>query len=60
MELGPVYLPDLDVNNKVLRYLEYNLDENNGYLLRIKEDSPLPGKNLVATKLDIYPTQREE
>jgi hypothetical protein len=59
-DLIPVYLPDLDVNNKALPYLEYNLDEKNGYLLRIKADSPLSGKNLLATKLDIYPAQREE
>jgi hypothetical protein len=59
-DLIPVYLPDLDVNNRALRYLEYNLDEKNGYLLRIKRDSPLSGKNLLATKLNIYPTQREE
>jgi hypothetical protein len=59
-DLIPVYLSDLDVNNKALPYLEYNLDEKTGYLLRIKGDSPLSGKNLLATKLDIYPTQREE
>jgi hypothetical protein len=59
-DLMPAYLPDLDVNNKALPNLEYNLDEKNGYLLRIKADSPLSGKNLLATKLDIYPTPREE
>jgi hypothetical protein len=59
-DLVPVYLPDLGMNNEALRYLEYGLDEKDGYSLRIKEDSPLSGKNLLATKLDIYPIQREE
>ena len=59
-ELIPVYLPDLGGNRTALRYLEYTLDEKNGYLLRIKSDSPLSGENLVATKLDIYPIQTEK
>lgn len=59
-ELIPVYLPDLGGNRTALRHLEYNLDEKNGYLLRIKSDSPLSGENLVATKLDIYPIQTEK
>jgi len=59
-ELIPVYLPDLRGNRAALRYLVYSLDEKSGYLLQIKADSPLPGKNLLATKLDIYPTQSEE
>jgi len=59
-ELIPAYLPDLGVNNTALRYLEYNLDEKSGYFLQIKADSPLSGENLLATELDIYPTQREE
>ena len=59
-ELIPVYLPDLGGNRAALRYLAYSLDEKSGYLLQIKADSPLPGKNLLATKLDIYPTQSEE
>jgi len=59
-ELIPFYLPDLGVNRTALRHLEYNLDEMNGYLLRIKSDSPLSGEDLVATKLDIYPMQTEK
>jgi hypothetical protein len=59
-ELVPIYLPDLAKNRTALQYVEYNLDEKNGYLMRIKAGSPLPGENLVATKLDIYPTQTAE
>jgi hypothetical protein len=59
-ELIPLYLPDIGENRAALRYLAYTLDEKNGYLLRIKSDSPLSGENLLATKLDIYPIQTEE
>ena len=59
-ELIPVYLPDLGKNRTALLYLEYNLDEMNGYLLRIKSDSPLSGEDLVASKLDIYPVHTEK
>ena len=59
-ELIPTYLPDRGENRTALLHLEYNLDERNGYSLRIKADSSLSGENLVATKLDIYPTLRKE
>jgi hypothetical protein len=59
-ELIPIYLPDLAENRAALLNLEYNLDEKDGYLLRIKAESPLSGENLVATKLYVYPTHREE
>jgi len=59
-ELIPVYLPDLGGNRTALLHLEYNLDEMNGYLLRIKSDSPLSGEDLVASKLDIYPVHTEK
>ena len=59
-DLVPTYLPDLGKNRTALQYIEYNLDEKNGYLMRIKAGSPLAGENLVATKLDIYPTQTAE
>ena len=59
-ELMPVYLPDTGGNRTALLHLEYNLDVKNGFLLRIKSDSPLSGENLVATKLDIYPIQTEQ
>jgi hypothetical protein len=59
-ELIPLYLPDIGENRAALRYLAYTLDEKNGYLLRIRSDSPLSGENLLATKLDIYPIQTEE
>jgi hypothetical protein len=59
-ELLPVYLPDLQGNRTVLQHLEYNLDEEKGYLLRIRPDSPLLGENLLATELDIFPVEREK
>jgi len=59
-ELIPAYLPDLGGNRAVLRHLEYNLDEQKGYFLRIKPDSPISGENLLATELDIYPVEREK
>jgi hypothetical protein len=59
-ELVPTYLPDLGKNRAALQYVEYNLDEKNGYLMRMKAGSPLAGENLVATMLDIYPTQTAE
>ena len=59
-ELVPTYLPDLGKNRTALQYVDYNLDEKNGYLMRIKAGSPLANENLVATKLDIYPTQTAE
>jgi hypothetical protein len=54
-DLIPNYLPDIGENGTVLRHLEYSLDENKGYLLRIKAESPLSGENLLATELDILP-----
>lgn len=59
-ELMPTYLPDLGGNRAVLRHLEYNLDEQKGYLLRIKANSPISGENLLATELDIYPVEGEK
>ena len=59
-ELVPTYLPDLGKNRAALQYVEYSLDEKNGYLMRMKAGSPLAGENLVATMLDIYPTQTAE
>ena len=59
-DLVPTYLPDLGKNRTALQYVDYNLDEKNGYLMRIKAGSPLANENLVATKLDIYPTQTAE
>ena len=59
-DLVPTYLPDLGKNRTALQYVEYNLDEKKGYLMRIKAGSPLAGENLVATELDIYPTQTAE
>jgi hypothetical protein len=54
-ELIPRYLNDAAENIGVLRYLEYNLNAREGYLLRIKPESPISGENLIATAQDIYP-----
>lgn len=59
-ELIPVYLPDIGGNRGALRHLGYELDERKGYLLRIKSESPLSGKNLVATSQGIYPLRKEK
>jgi len=53
-ELSPSYLIDATENRRVLRYLDYNLNEREGYLLRIKPGSPISGENLIATPQDIY------
>jgi hypothetical protein len=49
------YLNDAAENLRVLRYLDYNLNEREGYLLRVKPGSPISGENLIATAQDIYP-----
>ena len=57
-ELLPRYLNDAAENIGVLRYLEYNLNEREGYLLRIKPGSPISGENLIATAQDIYSVRK--
>jgi hypothetical protein len=59
LELLPRYLNDEAENLRVLRYLEYNLNEREGYLLRIRPESPISGENLIATAQDIYPVRKE-
>jgi hypothetical protein len=53
-ELLPHYLNDAADNRRVLRNLDYGLNEREGYLLRIKPGSPISGENLIATAQDIY------
>jgi len=53
-ELLPSYLIDATENRRVLLHLDYNLNEREGYLLRIKPGSPISGENLIATPQDIY------
>jgi hypothetical protein len=57
-ELLPRYLNDAAENIRVLRYLEYNLNERQGYLLRFKPGSPISGENLIATAEDIYSVRK--
>jgi len=57
-ELLPSYLTDATENRRVLLHLDYNLNEREGYLLRIKPGSPISGENLIATAQDIYPVRK--
>lgn len=59
-ELLPSYLNDAPENRRVLRYLDYNLNEREGYLLRIKPESAISGENLIATAQDIYSVRKEK
>jgi len=59
-ELLPSYLNDAAENRRVLRYLDYNLNEREGYLLRIKPESAISGENLIATAEDIYSVRKEK
>ncbi|MGI9568776.1 MAG: hypothetical protein ACR2PH_03335, partial [Desulfobulbia bacterium] len=59
-ELLPRYLNDAAENRMVLRYLDYNLNEREGYLLRIKPESAISGENLIATAQDIYSVRKEK
>jgi hypothetical protein len=59
-ELLPSYLNDAAENRRVLRYLDYNLNEREGYLLRIKPESSISGENLIATAQDIYSVRKEK
>lgn len=57
-ELLPRYLNDAAANLRVLRYLDYNLNEREGYLLRLRPGSPVSGENLIATAEDIYSVRK--
>ncbi len=48
-DLLPDFLADTGQNRKVLRNLFYRLDAREGYVLRIKDSAPFPGKELVLT-----------
>ncbi|UCE84120.1 MAG: hypothetical protein JSV47_06335 [Deltaproteobacteria bacterium] len=54
-DLLPGFLAVSWENQRVLRYLEYELDQREGYRLRIQADSGLPGADLVANSQDINP-----
>jgi hypothetical protein len=57
-ELLPRYLNDAAENLRVLRYLDYNINEREGYFLRVKPGSPISGENLIATAQDIYSVRK--
>ena len=48
-DLLPDFLTDTERNRKVLHNMVYGLDAREGYVLRIKENAPFPGKELEAT-----------
>jgi hypothetical protein len=54
-DLMPGFLAVSWENQRVLRYLEYDLDEREGYRLRIQADSGLPGADLIANSQGINP-----
>ncbi len=58
LELMPRYLTDAAENRRVLRHFDYNLNQREGYLLRIKLRSPISGENLIATAQGIYPVSK--
>ena len=53
-DLLPEFLADTAQNHSVLKSLVYNLDERDGYRVRIKRGGPIAGEELVATSGDIY------
>ena len=52
-DLLPDFLADTEQNRKVLSNLIYGLDRREGYVLRMKENAPFPGKELVTTTKSI-------
>ncbi len=53
-DLLPEFLADTAQIHSVLKSLVYNLDERDGYRVRIKHGGPISGEELVATSGDIY------
>lgn len=53
-DLIPAHLADSVDNRRLLRNLVYNLDDREGYRIRIKKGGSIPEKDLVATANDIY------
>ena len=55
-ELLPKYIDNVAKNRRVLRQLHYELDLREGYVLKIKDKAPLPGKELVVTAKGVRPS----
>lgn len=54
-ELLPKYIDDISQNRKVLRQLKYELDLREGYVLKMRDKAPFPGKDLVVTAKGVRP-----
>ena len=52
--LLPHYLVATEENKKLLPMLEYSLDQEEGYQLRVRPSATIPGEGFVATAEDIY------
>jgi CRP-like cAMP-binding protein len=53
-DLLPEFLADTAQNHSALKSLVYNLDERDGYRVRMKRGGPVSGEELVATSGDIF------
>ncbi|MFC1532526.1 hypothetical protein ACFL7M_04045 [Thermodesulfobacteriota bacterium] len=52
-DLLPDFLAETEQNRYVLSMLDYELDQPEGYMLKIKKNAPFSGKKLVATAEEI-------
>lgn len=55
-DLLPRFLDDSVRNRRVIRHLSYTPDEEQGFLVKIKDDAPFPGKELVCTTRGVRPS----
>ena len=55
-DLLPEFIDDTAPHRRILRQLQYELDFRKGYVLRIKDNAPLPGKDLVVTARGARPS----
>ena len=53
-DLLPEFLADTAQNHSALKSLVYNLNERDGYRVRMKRGGPVSGEELVTTSGDIY------
>ena len=53
-DLLPEFLADTAQNHSALKSLVYNLNERDGYRVRMKRGGPVSGEELVATSGDIF------
>jgi hypothetical protein len=53
-QLIPLYIPDTPENRRALRVADYLVDQQSGYRLQIKGQSPLAAKGLMVTRDRFY------